>query len=120
MQEFFEIIFLFPNINHKEQIMTQQENSANPSKGIHRLCPLCGTDNAVAKPSVYSRDQWIIKMCTECHFVYLENPPSYQELGRNLRLGEDIASGGAKENGIRTAARRSDYRTSQRQTDSQG
>ena len=80
MQEFFEIIFLFPNINHKEQIMTQQENSANPSKGIHRLCPLCCTDNAVAKPSVYSRDQWIIKMCTECHFVYLENPPSYQEL----------------------------------------
>jgi SAM-dependent methyltransferase len=81
MQEFyFEIIFLFPNINHKERIMTQQENSANPSKGIHRLCPLCDTDNAVAKPSVYSRDQWIIKMCTGCHFVYLENPPSYEEL----------------------------------------
>ena len=60
--------------------MTQQANSRNTSKGIHRLCPLCGTDNVRVKPSVYSRDQWIIKMCARCHFVYLENPPSYEEL----------------------------------------
>ncbi|MGD0279306.1 MAG: class I SAM-dependent methyltransferase [Smithella sp.] len=60
--------------------MTQQANSRNNSKNIHRLCPLCGTDNVRVKPSIYSRDQWIIKKCARCNFVYLENPPSYEEL----------------------------------------
>ena len=91
--------------------MTQQENSGNTSKNIHRLCPLCGTDNVRVKPSVYSRDQWIIKMCARCDFVYLENPPSYEELEETYAWEKTLASGGAKENGIRHAAWRAGYRT---------
>ena len=60
--------------------MEELSTSINTGKGIHRLCPLCGTDNAGVKPSVYSKDQWIIKMCACCRLVYLENPPSYEEL----------------------------------------
>lgn len=50
------------------------------TNNINRLCPLCGTDNSREKPSVYSRDAWILKKCTRCSLVYLENPPAYQEL----------------------------------------
>jgi SAM-dependent methyltransferase len=60
--------------------MGQQANSINTGEGIHRLCPLCGTDNIKMKPSVYSKDEWIIKKCARCHLVYLENPPAYKEL----------------------------------------
>ncbi|MDI6742502.1 MAG: class I SAM-dependent methyltransferase [Smithella sp.] len=49
-------------------------------QGVHRLCPLCGADNAGKKPSVYSQDEWIIKKCSGCGLVYLENPPAYEEL----------------------------------------
>jgi SAM-dependent methyltransferase len=49
-------------------------------QGVHRLCPLCGADNAAGKPSVYSQDEWIIKKCAGCGLVYLENPPAYEEL----------------------------------------
>jgi SAM-dependent methyltransferase len=59
--------------------MIQQDNSP-AGKGIHRLCPLCGTDNVKTKPSVYSKGEWIIKKCVRCHLVYLENPPAYEEL----------------------------------------
>ena len=61
-------------------MMEEQAKSINTDKGIHRLCPLCGTDNAGAKPSAYSKGPWIIKKCTRCRLVYLENPPSYEEL----------------------------------------
>ena len=67
------------DINHKEKIM-KENTIVNTAKSIHRLCPLCGTDNAKVKPSVYSRDEWIIKMCAKCKLVYLENPPAYEEL----------------------------------------
>lgn len=50
------------------------------NKGTYRLCPLCNTDNANIKPSVYSKDQWIIKKCKLCKLVYLENPPAYEDL----------------------------------------
>ena len=53
------------------------------TNNIHRLCPLCGTDNAKVKPSVYSKDVWIIKKCAKCKLVYLENPPAYEELEEN-------------------------------------
>jgi SAM-dependent methyltransferase len=74
------MIILFPDINHKERMMEEQAISTNTGKGIHRLCPLCGTDNAEAKSSVYSSYPWIIKKCADCRLVYLENPPSYEEL----------------------------------------
>jgi SAM-dependent methyltransferase len=60
--------------------MVQQTNSINTGKDIKRLCPLCGTDNAKVKLSVYSRDEWMIKKCAQCKLVYLENPPAYEEL----------------------------------------
>ena len=61
-------------------MMVQQANSINTRKNIHRLCPLCGADNSNTRPSVYSQEQWIIKKCVRCNLVYLENPPSYEEL----------------------------------------
>lgn len=60
--------------------MEKQVKSTNTAKYNHRLCPLCGTDNSAAKRSAYSKDQWIIKKCAGCRLVYLENPPSYEEL----------------------------------------
>jgi len=50
------------------------------TNNMHRLCPLCSTDNSKEKPSVYSKDEWIIKKCSRCNLVYLENPPAYEEL----------------------------------------
>jgi len=37
-------------------------------------------DNIDEKPSVYSLDKWILKKCTRCRLVYLENPPAYEDL----------------------------------------
>lgn len=59
--------------------MAQKTDSIS-SKGIYRTCPLCGNENADIKPSKYSRDEWIIKMCARCSLVYLENPPAYEDL----------------------------------------
>ena len=52
----------------------------NITEGNYRLCPLCDADNTKEKPSVYSNDQWIIKTCSRCKLVYLENPPAYEDL----------------------------------------
>ncbi len=45
-----------------------------------RPCPACDRDNADEPPSRYSRDDWQIKDCPDCDFVYLENPPAYEAL----------------------------------------
>jgi len=50
------------------------------SKTIHRSCPVCTRDNRDSKPSNYSRNEWKIKECPECKFVYLENAPVYEAL----------------------------------------
>lgn len=60
-------------------MMAQQAKSI-ASDGIYRSCPLCGNENADTKPSIYSKDPWIIKMCAQCCLVYLENPPAYEDL----------------------------------------
>lgn len=49
-------------------------------RGPARACPLCGADNSGRPASGYSRGEWIIKDCRACSFVYLENPPEYEEL----------------------------------------
>ncbi|MEZ5942194.1 MAG: class I SAM-dependent methyltransferase [Planctomycetaceae bacterium] len=46
----------------------------------HRNCPLCGRDNRNEPASSLSRDEWTIKECPECEFIYLENAPAYEEL----------------------------------------
>jgi SAM-dependent methyltransferase len=66
-------------MNGDRRKMAQQADSI-ASYGVHRLCPLCGNENADTKPSIYSKDPWIIKMCAQCRLVYLENPPPYEDL----------------------------------------
>jgi len=66
-------------MNGDEGKMVQQAESI-VGNGIYRLCPLCGNENADIKPSIYSKDPWIIKMCSQCCLVYLENPPVYEDL----------------------------------------
>src|SRR5688572_6463389 len=49
-----------------------------------RECPGCGTDNSGAALSRYSRGNWRLKECAKCRFVYLENPPAYEELSETF------------------------------------
>lgn len=46
----------------------------------HRPCPSCGADNRARPAGPYSRDDWQVKPCGQCGFVYLENVPVYEEL----------------------------------------
>lgn len=55
------------------------------SSSRHRACPLCGADNRSRPPSRYSRDGWILKRCSGCSLVYLENAPPAE------RFAEDFA-----------------------------
>ena len=45
-----------------------------------RNCPKCGTDNRNTLPLKYSWQDWSLKQCVRCRFVYLENPPTYVRL----------------------------------------
>ena len=49
-----------------------------------RSCPQCGTSNASGEALRYSYEKWVLKQCGECAFVYLENPPAYEELETDL------------------------------------
>ncbi len=44
-----------------------------------RACPQCGGLPAMALPR-YSTAEWHVVTCADCGFVYLRNPPAYQEL----------------------------------------
>lgn len=45
-----------------------------------RNCPRCGTDNSTMRVLAYSWQQWRLRRCRACGFVYLENPPDYSSL----------------------------------------
>src|SRR5262245_15127521 len=45
-----------------------------------RTCPQCACDNRTEPALPCSALPWQIKRCHECHFVYLENAPSYDVL----------------------------------------
>lgn len=47
-------------------------------KNIHRNCPSCSKNNHEESRVFYSQDEWNIKQCKSCKFVYLENPPPYE------------------------------------------
>lgn len=47
---------------------------------LARNCPNCGTDNLAGEALAYSWEQWVLKGCSHCAFVYLENPPGYEAL----------------------------------------
>ena len=43
-----------------------------------RNCPKCGHDNSQGAPLKCSWQDWVLKQCACCYFVYLENPPTYE------------------------------------------
>jgi SAM-dependent methyltransferase len=53
--------------------------SAEP-RIIQRHCPVCGQDNTAHPATAWSKDEWKIKECSSCRFVYLENAPDYSRL----------------------------------------
>jgi len=59
--------------------MTTSQEAASPAV-LARNCPKCGTDNSAATALEYSWQNWILKGCSGCAFVYLENPPGYEAL----------------------------------------
>lgn len=46
----------------------------------NRLCPICDADNTSEPNFPYSKGRWILKNCNSCKFLYLVNPPEYEEL----------------------------------------
>lgn len=59
--------------------MTTSQEAASPDV-LARNCPKCGTDNLAAAALKYSWQNWKLKGCAVCGFVYLENPPGYEAL----------------------------------------
>ena len=47
-------------------------------------CPVCGVVNVDAPVLEYSQSPWNLKQCRNCGMVYLENPPSYEQLEEDL------------------------------------
>jgi SAM-dependent methyltransferase len=54
------------------------------SKIIQRVCPSCQTDNHNKNETNYSKDEWKVKKCSQCNFVYLENTPIYEALSKEF------------------------------------
>ena len=52
-------------------------------EGQARACPHCGSEAYQALPH-YSSGQWQIAECGACGFVFLRNPPAYEELVSNF------------------------------------
>lgn len=46
---------------------------------LHRNCPNCETDNSSRPALDYSWQDWKLRECGNCGFVYLENPPDYAD-----------------------------------------
>ncbi|NKB47950.1 MAG: methyltransferase domain-containing protein [Alphaproteobacteria bacterium] len=59
--------------------MTTSQDATSPAV-LARNCPKCGTDNLAAPALAYSWQDWVLKGCSHCDFVYLENPPGYEAL----------------------------------------
>jgi SAM-dependent methyltransferase len=59
---------------------------------VTRACPLCGCDNASRPPHRYSRPPWILKGCSQCGMVYLENPAPYSALADELAWEKTYAA----------------------------
>lgn len=53
-----------------------------------RDCPVCERNNSDQPVVSDSRDSWILRRCTDCSHVYLENPVSYEALQDQFRWAE--------------------------------
>ena len=74
-----------------------------------RSCPQCGTSNASGEALRYSHERWVLKQCGECAFVYLENPPEYEELETDFaweRVGKERQERVYRQSPVRTGASR--------------
>ena len=47
---------------------------------LKRNCPNCGLSVAHGGENQYSQDEWVLKDCPRCGFVFLENAPDYTTL----------------------------------------
>ena len=66
--------------------MATEHSSATTNvrwNGESRRCPLC--DSTASRPlERYSTSEWHVVSCTACSFVYLSNPPHYEDLESNF------------------------------------
>lgn len=62
---------------------TAQHSTAQHSIAV-RFCPNCGQDNTQLAPSVFGNDDWPIKQCIACNFVYIETVPVYERLSEEF------------------------------------
>lgn len=53
-------------------------------KVIHRNCPACNQPGDQLAPLPYGNDQWPIKACAFCGFVYLSKAPVYERLSEEF------------------------------------
>lgn len=51
---------------------------------IHRTCPYCGQDNRQLIPTDFGNQDWPIKACHACGFVYMEVAPVYERLSEEF------------------------------------
>jgi SAM-dependent methyltransferase len=59
---------------------------------VLRACPLCGCDNASRPPDRYSQPPWLLKRCSQCGLVYLENPVAYSALENEMAWEKTYAA----------------------------
>ena len=59
--------------------MTTSQEATSPAV-LSRNCPHCGTDNTATVALKYSWQDWLLRQCVNCAFIYLENPPGYEAL----------------------------------------
>ena len=65
------------NVNNDANPTTEEAHSL---KCAHRCCPICGCENADEPSLEYSQSEWILKQCSQCDLVYLENAPNYEAI----------------------------------------
>ena len=59
---------------------------------VARACPVCGCDNVSRPPDRYSQPPWILKRCSRCGMVYLENPLAYAALASEMAWEKTFAA----------------------------
>lgn len=58
----------------------ENANQPNNITIVQRDCPSCKTNNDNVSSSRFSCDDWLIKNCQNCGFVYIDSAPDYVQL----------------------------------------